>query len=111
MPTPEIMKQMLTSPYLADKPLLFTKGQTVFHKEFGICKVDLALGARKRKISFRVYLNDDVHGLCPEERSTWVDVTDLSEMELTIQKDMEAVKDEDLSPQELEARSYPRDDE
>ena len=46
MPTPEIMKQMLTSPYLADKPLLFTKGQTVFHKEFGICKVDLALGAR-----------------------------------------------------------------
>ncbi len=111
MPTTEIMNQMLTSPLLADKPLLFTQGQTVFHKDLGICKVTLALGARKRQISYRVYLDDEQHGLRPEERTAWVDVADLSEMELTMQRDMEAVTDEDLSPFELEARAYPRDED
>lgn len=87
MPTPEIMKQMLTSPYLADKPLLFTQGQTVFHRELGICEVVRALGARKRQISYRVF-NEQQQ---PESKTAWVDVTDLSDMELAMQSDVSAL--------------------
>jgi hypothetical protein len=84
MPTPEIKQQMLTSPLLADKPLLYTTGQTVFHKDLGLCEVLLALGARKRQISYRYFnAHQEV-----ETKTMWVDVADLSDAELSIQRDL-----------------------
>jgi len=93
MPTHEIAQQMLTSPLLAKLPLLFTSGQTVWHPDLGMCTVIEAQGPRRRLVSYR-----SINSSCPQsaEGQVWLDVADLQEMELTMQRDLEALTPEDL---------------
>ncbi|MDV7390857.1 hypothetical protein RZS08_05865 [Arthrospira platensis SPKY1] len=93
MPTPEIAQQMLSSPLLSNLPLLFTKGQTVWHPDLGMCTVMAAEGPRRRLISYR-----RMNSSCPQssQGEVWLDVTDLSEMELTIQRDLSMLTADDL---------------
>lgn len=98
MPTPvfieELTQQCMTSPLLADLPLLFTKGQTVFHPDLGICTVLASDGPRRRNVSYR-RINYEMADEATE--SVWVDIGVLQEMELQTQLDVLA-----LTPQELD---------
>lgn len=93
MPTPEIAQQMLSSPLLSNLPLLFTKGQTVWHPDLGMCTVLAAEGPRRRQVSYR-----RINSTCPQpsQGEVWLDVAELQEMELTIQRDLNSLSPEDL---------------
>lgn len=98
MATPDFIEtfaqQCLTSPLLADLPLLFTAGQTVYHRQLGICTVLESAGARRRLISYRRinYQADD-----EATDSVWVDIDVLEDMEMRTQQDLLS-----LSPDELD---------